>query len=411
MAIENIPTWSFEANWSNPFTETLEWLTSILTSPTGAEQRRSLRLYPRRELEFTVTVPFEERAAAENFIMLHGARDFHCPLWHEAYRLDAPALSGSGALLVRSAGNGGIVAGDVVFIGSPTNSLEFELVEVQSVAANLITLVAPISRTWGKSAKVHPIRKARFIDQPNLAGKGDSIATGTINVQVMEQNNDAVSYAALVDQLPTYSGFGVLTALPDFVDNAQRSFVRMVESYDNTLSFPIFRDTANRSFPTQSFRWTNRGRAEYDAFRKLLYALSGRFRPVWLPSHTADFRMVADTPAGAQYIQVGNIGYTASGGITGGRTTICILLTDGTQLYRTISTSTVTSSGDEVLALNTAFPSGLTASSVARISFMELSRLDQDRFEIVHQTDTQGVSNCTATFRAAPNIREERAGF
>jgi hypothetical protein len=37
-------------------TETLEWKTDVLQSPTGAEQRISRRLSPRRTFEFTTLV-------------------------------------------------------------------------------------------------------------------------------------------------------------------------------------------------------------------------------------------------------------------------------------------------------------------------------------------------------------------
>lgn len=49
MTIENIPVWPIEPNWNEPVKETLEWLTDIMTSPTGAEQRRCLRKYPRKD--------------------------------------------------------------------------------------------------------------------------------------------------------------------------------------------------------------------------------------------------------------------------------------------------------------------------------------------------------------------------
>lgn len=411
MAIENIPVWSFEPNWSNNVTESLEWLTSILSSPTGAEQRRSLRLYPRRELEFSIAVPFDERAAAENFTQRHGGRNIYLPLWHEAYRLESNAIAGTAALHVKSANNGGIAVGDVVFIGDPTNPLLFEMAEVQAVTSTLVTLTAPLAGTWPRNAKLHPVRKARLLDQPSFRTTSDSMASATVAFNFMEVNDDADPYAALADQFDTFESVSVITAEPDFSMASERGIERMIEEYDNRLSLPIYRDTANRAFSTQVHHWINRGRAEYEAFRKLAYVLSGRFRVAWLPSFTADFRMVADTPAGQQYLQVGNIGYIANGGIASGRTRICIKKTDGTRIYRRITNATVTSSGDEVLGLDAAFPAGLTRESVLRISFMQLCRLDQDRLEIVHKTDTQGVSLCSATFRAAPNLREVRAGF
>lgn len=410
MAIETIPVWPFEPNWSNNVTETLEWLTTILTSPTGAEQRRCNRLFPRREIEFTIAVADGERTAADTHIMLHGGRTMYLPLWHESYRLATPAVASAIALSVEDADNGGFAAGDILFVGSVTGPFDYELVEVAGVSGEVVTLAGSTSKPWPQHSRVHPVRKARLTDQPAFSGASDSLSTASCVFATMEVN-DEHDLSVAAESFETYDGFNVLTTEPDWSSKATRSFERMIDTYDNQVSSPIFRDTAGISFPTQSFHWINRGRAEYERFRKTVYALAGRFRPVWLPTFAADLQMVASTAAGASNLTIGMIGYTASGGIVTGRDRICIMKKDGTRHYRRIIGSSVTGDGHEVVVLDSPFAAGLERDSVLRISFMQLSRLNQDRLEIVHKTDTQGVSLCSATFRAAPNIREVRAGF
>ncbi|RUF67839.1 hypothetical protein IPC1105_33025, partial [Pseudomonas aeruginosa] len=46
-----ITAWSFAPDWADGVQESLEWLTELLTSTSGLEQRRSLRLSPRRSFE------------------------------------------------------------------------------------------------------------------------------------------------------------------------------------------------------------------------------------------------------------------------------------------------------------------------------------------------------------------------
>ncbi len=410
MAIENIPVWPYEPNWSNQLNESLEWMTSILASPTGAEQRRCMRRVPRREVEYQATVGGSERAAMEHLIMYHGGRDMYLPMWQESYRLSAGIASGVSTIPVGAANNGGIAAGDVVFIGNTTNSLEYELVEIQSVSANSLTLVSALVNDWPIDAKVHPVRKARLTDQPTMKRMTDSAATATVSFMVMEQNDDS-DLDATVSVFETYEGFSVLTTEPDWQQSSDRSFQRMMEEYDNRLSLPIYRDTANRSFSLQTFHWVNQGRAQYDAFRKLTYVLAGRFRSVWLPSFSADMILKADVANLSPIIRIANIGYTANGGVSSGRIDISITKADGTRQYRRIIASAETGDGDELLVLNSAFTGGLTKDSVLRISFMQLCRLNQDRLEIIHKTDTRGLSLCSATFIAAPNLRQVAAGF
>nr|WP_253767514.1 hypothetical protein [Pseudomonas aeruginosa] len=46
-----ITAWPFAPDWADGVQESLEWLTELLTSTSGVEQRRSLRLSPRRSFE------------------------------------------------------------------------------------------------------------------------------------------------------------------------------------------------------------------------------------------------------------------------------------------------------------------------------------------------------------------------
>jgi hypothetical protein len=410
MTIENLPVWTIEPNWSRPVTESLEWLTSVLSSPSGAEQRRCMRLYPRRHIEFDVATGNAERSAAEQTIMIHGGRTLYLPMWQEAYRLTNSVSIGATTLSMEDASNGSIRAGDVLYVGSVTSVVDYELVSVASVVGDVVTLDAPIENDWPKYSRVHPVRKARFVDQPSFQRVGDSVATGSVNFMIMQQN-DEFDGSVVPPSFDTYLGNYVLTSEPDSGQALDRNFERNLDTFDTELSLPLFRDTANISFGRQTYQWTNRGHAEYLAFKSMLYWFAGRLRNLWLPTFNSDLNMVADTPAGAQFLTVDNIGFTAAGGVAEGRTHVCIFKADGTRIYRQITGSTVTAAGDEVIGINGAVTGGLPKASVIRISFMQLCRLDQDRIEIAHQTDTRGVSSCSASFRAAPNLRQIAAGF
>jgi hypothetical protein len=216
---------------------------------------------------------------------------------------------------------------------------------------------------------------------------------------------------APVSFLDVYRGFNVLTADTDEGSTVDSTYERMMEEYDNDVGIALFRDSAELAFQSQTFHWVNAGRAEYEAFKRLTYHLAGRFMAVWLPTGSADMTVALDTPAGEKYLIVENFGYTEAGEPTEGRKFICVYLKNGTRLYRMIKSSTLDSSGREILSVDRAFYDGLTKSSVLRVSFMQLSRLNQDRLEIVHKTDTRGASLCSATFRAAPNIRQVKSGI
>lgn len=410
MAIEILPTWTFEPNWAGTYTEALEWLTDVLTSPKGAEQRRSLRLYPRKTIEFTSAVGNNDRQAFRQFLEAHSGRNFYLPQWHEAYRSGAGVPAGATSIPVPFADNGGIRVGDVIFIGG-AKARQFELAEVSAISPTAITLAAPLENGWEAFSKIHPVRKARLDDQPTLRKVSDSAMSFSISFRIMERNDDAPSEAVVVSHLDVYQGLNVLHTSPDEGDSNDFAFVRIMDELDNGTSIPQFFDIAGIPFPTQKHNWVSSGRQEYRQLKELLFRLRGRWGNIWLPSFTDDMRLVDQTPAGDQYLLVENFGLTFSGGIQAGHDHLVIFFCDGRREYRRITSSTVLSDDVEVIGVDQPFADGLLPEDVMRISFMRLSRLDQDRIEIVHVTDTQGVSRCAATFKSAPPLRTALAGF
>jgi hypothetical protein len=412
MAIETLPVWPFEPNWSGTYTEALEWLTDILTSPKGAEQRRSLRLYPRKTIEFTSAVGDNDNQVLRQFLEAHGSRNFYLPQWHESYRSTAAVVVGSDFIPCPNANNGGMRAGDVIFIGG-IKARQYELAEVEVVSPNGVTLTGPLGKTWPAFSKIHPCRKARLDDQPTLRKVTDRAMTFTTSFRIMEVNDDVTTQTPgeLLTSLDIYDGANVIALAPDEGGGVDFSFVRMVDNIDNQTGIPIFFDVATIPFHTQKHSWVINGRASYAQFKEMLFAFRGRATALWLPSFTDDMQISADTPVGDQYITVENFGFTLSGGLQTGHQHIAICFTDGTRAYRRIVGNTILGDDREIIGVDQPFPMGLKAADVLRISFIRLSRLDQDRLEIVHVTDTEGVSRCAATFKSAPNLRIEKPGF
>ncbi|QXV73590.1 putative tail assembly protein [Rhizobium phage RHph_X2_30] len=412
MAIEVLPVWPFEANWSGRVTEALEWLTDVLTSPSGAEQRRCLRLYPRKMIEFSCALGGNERAVFDQFLSTHGGRTFYLPQWHESYRSGAAVAAGATSIPCDSANNGGLRVGDVIFI-SGNDPRHYELAEVSALSSSAITLVSPLVASWPTFSKVHPVRKAHLDDQPTLRRVTDTTITFTATFRIMQRNDDVdivLGPSVTTDLLEIYQGFNVLSAVPDERESLDVGITRMIDVLDNEVGIPLYNDVAGIPFKSQKFNWVLHGRGNYDTLKKTFYHLRGRAIPIWLPTFFNDMQMVGNTVVGGTLIKIQNIGFTVSGGVETGREYIMVTRVDGSNTFHRIMSSAV--DGDnEIIGVDTPFASGLAAASVMRISFMALNRLDQDRIEIIHHTDTRGAAACTTTFRAAPDLRVVQPGF
>lgn len=83
----SLPVFSVIPNWKEGLLERLEYKTNVLTSTSDAEQRRAMRLYPRRSFEASFLREKSVRSRLDTFISGNGHGEFLMPLWHESLRL------------------------------------------------------------------------------------------------------------------------------------------------------------------------------------------------------------------------------------------------------------------------------------------------------------------------------------
>jgi len=83
----SLPVFSVIPNWKDGVLERLEYKTNVLTSTSDAEQRRAMRLYPRRSFEASFLRERSVRSRLDAFISGNGHGEFLVPLWHESLRL------------------------------------------------------------------------------------------------------------------------------------------------------------------------------------------------------------------------------------------------------------------------------------------------------------------------------------
>lgn len=398
--IEDIPVWPFDPNWTSSVGESLEWLTDVLMSPTGAEQRRSMRYYPRRSMNFTVAVEGAERSFLDNMLMSHGSADWYLPIWYDTTITTATSTT----TVIPCVPPSGIPVGTVVFVKGET-VYDFMFSEVTVVGVSSITVSPALARVVPAGTIIHPMTKARLVEQPAITAMSDSVETAEVQFLVVAKPVEIAVDPEDGGLLDTYRTFRVLTLESDWSDSVERGQQRLIDVMQTDAAISEFADTANRPFPTQSHKWVLDGIADHAEFYALAQVLRGRATPVWMPTWMYDMRLLAAISPGASSIIIARAGFTLGGGPRAEREDIMIELVNGTRLYRRITDSAVDGVGNETLVLDSTIPSAIAVENVVRICFMSLMRLDQDSIEIEHATDLVGVSEVQVTFRAAPNLR------
>lgn len=392
-----IIAWAFAPDWGDGVTETLTWATDILRSETGMEQRRAIRLAPRREFEAPMLFEGRERQLLDLSLFGWGSRVWALPIWPDIQLLATGVAAGATNIACATAGRDFRAGGLALLRGE--SAFAVEVVEVLSVESTGLILKRTTQQAWPAGSRLYPARAAQLMEQPSSSRLTDRAERLDVRFLVVEACDwPAVMPATL------YRGWSVLEERPDESEDLTRAYQRLLLELDSGSALPLLTDNAGLAFPVLQHRWLLDGRAQQAAFRSLLYALNGRQAALWVPSHADDLSLAATVSDVATTIDIEAIGYTRFGQSKPGRRDIRIELRDGSVLHRRITGSTALSADVERLAIDSALGRQVTPAEVLRISWLVLCRLDSDSVTIKHETDADGVARSQAVFRG---VRDE----
>jgi len=387
-----IVAWTFVPDWGDGVRERLACSTDILQSESGASQRRRLRLAPRREFEAPMYCEGRERQLLDLALYGWGDRIWAMPIWPDIQLLDAP------------------VALEATFIPCQTQYLDFragglalfraedaftyETVEVEAVESGGLVLRRPIRRSWPAGSRLYPVRTAQLMEPPVETKLTDKLVSVRVRFLVMEPCTWPELMPATL-----YRGKPVWDRRPDESEDLSIAAERLMLSLDSGMAIPQYTDPARRAFRLLGQRWLDQGRGERAALRSFIYAMWGRQKVVWVPTHMDDLAILATVASLATSVDVANIGYTRFSQGRAGRRDIRIELHDGSVFFRRITTSAEIDSEIERLVLDEPFGRVVEPSQVARISWIVLCRFENDVQELEHMTDSEGVASWSTTFR------------
>lgn len=436
--------WPFRPDWENGILERLEWLTDMMASTKGAEQRRPQRLTPRRTLEATFLPHGRQRAVFDLQVMVKGNDDWFLPLWFDVDVLQEPISATETALRTpyedrEFTKDGYAVIRPVTSSDHEYHTFTHEIVKIVGTKQDRLIVVrgqeGTTAREWPEGSEVYPLRQGRFVDQPSVNVVTAAIGSTNMKFMITEPNEwfglkrfsgygaaygssygtrrdisprtPAKNLGKVADPsyMPVFEGFKVMNAEPDYNQDMTMVYDRLINTLDNQNGIPEYQDALGFATPSQQHTWFLKGRAEQAAFRTMLYFLRGRVKPVWVPTFNADVQLIAPVPAGQNYIDIINIGYVATGSKSINRQCLAIQKNTGEWIFQRINACAVV--GDyERLELSNHFLEDLRPDDIYKISFMCVSRLDQDGVEINHVTDNQGLAKSVTTFRCTPDLRK-----
>lgn len=377
--------WPLLPDWKSGVRETLEWRTRVLgPSLTGVRQKRLMRLSPRRTFEFTLMPHKHGKRLLDNIRFGQGKREFMLPIWHDRQSFKTNILLGEDELPCVTAGYD--FSRYALIRSGDLNNFAFEVVEIDTIAADHLLLVNPTQYAWPAGSRLYPLRRAVVADFTRSQNLTPDASTLQVAFEVVE-TCDWPEY-----EFPAnYLGWPVWEFKHDWREARNLGFNRIISSVDNDTSLPEYFDFPDQVFGSLDTRWVARSRAENTVMRSALYTLAGRYRSVWVPSRLDDLKLVANITSGSAQLTVEYCGYTVFIAQKMGRRDLRIELRNGTVFYRRVVGSAEVGA-NEVLTLSSALGVNADRSQVRSISFMSLMQQASDSVTLSHETDANGVT-------------------
>lgn len=404
----SLPVFSVLPNWKDGIVERLSWLTDVMTSETGAEQRRAVRRHPRRSLEASFLRQRAQRARLDMFFV--GVGEYEClvPLWHEQVKmLDGITAGASGvAFSTNSTHMREFRTGDLVLVNDG-NPDDYMLLEVGEVEPSRFGWKESPGRSWPIGTRIYPLREARIRDAPQLSSHTESV--GSVQVRFELSKPDA--------RVPSWGNTGgnpTFGFRPSRKQSLTLSYSRKSFELDNSAGQVQVTDPGDAGAVMTRFGLTLFGRSATYAFRQFIAAARGRACHFYCPTFQADLEALEDIDGLTPTLQVRNVGLSQyMSRPQPVRLMIALQYRDGDvdTIYRTITQAAPLVLGEqamhaaaEILYLNEALPP-TRLSEIKRISFVSESRFEQDTFELHHVTNGSKAVEASVVIRQNYNTR------
>lgn len=373
---ERLILWFFDPE--RPIEERLAFLTQIIPSRTGLEQRIRQRGYPRQSFRISYRLEGRDRRKAVLRLMDWQGRSFGIPLREQGVQLTADASATDTVSVYTTEYSdfreGGLA---VVFLDQDT----FDVLEIDTITATTIQFTSNLQNSYLAGHLVMPVRTAEL---PTTVS-GQRYAVNVEDLTLLWTVLDNEVNLASVAGFSSYDG-KVLFDDPNIV---------IGDTKPEEFRFRVYDTDAETGLTERQIIWDQNKRIHQKAFvaitreaawklRQVLFAIRGRQVSFYIPTFADDLLVTANLTASANKMDVEHVGYVRFAQDRLPKNVIRVTFTDGTTLERVVLSSVEVDSDTERLSLDDVWPSTKTPEEVERVEFYELVRFDTDEFVLLH---------------------------
>jgi hypothetical protein len=346
-----------------PVTEQLAWLTDLIVSKDGTEQRWQIASTPRQSFDYDYPATAKRKVLAFNTVWGALPKEWLVPVWPQA-KLYGAVTAGLTTLPDVEVDSELRAPGLALLWQSDT---EWQIIGFDSFSGDdllLNTLTQAFSNAW-----LMPLRKG-FMQQNAVRRLNGYEARFNLNFTIIDN-------AALTPATPAqYLGDDLYT-VPTLFKGEELSddMLSNIDLFDPGMGLRAFYQNWTHSKIARSYRVVCEDPAEAWELREFLHRRAGRFRAFWQPSFENDLRLES-TGTIVTTMQIAKDGFLLH---ASDRTHIAIEA-NGVWYPRAITFITEVDADTVQLTLSSAV--NVAASAVSRISWLGLKRLNADRVEI-----------------------------
>lgn len=383
--------------YENNVKETLAFLTDIISSLDGKEQRIALRKQPRQIFEVEYKLTDNDRQRMQAVMMDWMDNQFGFPLYHEKVAVTS-AISASATLYPITGGDDVDfrVGGLAVII---TDANTFDVISILSITDTLITASDPSVNAYPAGTSIMPLRIARILRSIPGRRHTNNLEVFKVTFEVAENDTGALvgsttpGFWSLYNSRVLFDDCNVISN-----DSMAEQFSRKIFRIDNKTGIVKQSSTWDLYKRTHQKGFVARNRSEIIQLRKVLLALRGRQKAFYIPTFIEDLEVKAQLTISTNTMDIERIDYERFIVSRRPKKIFRITFTDDTSLVRVIQSVLSVDSTTERLTLDTTWPATQAVSTIKRVEFYELVRLDSD--EIVFVYPRIGLASVRTSIRA-----------
>ena len=372
-----VVVWPYGPSWDTPVTETLSWLTNVLRSYDGSEQRRGLRTKPRRAFSYGFKTVRQESSRLENLLWGWQNRLYALPVWTDKTKLTSDHSAG-GMTVAVSTDTYSFEVGGLLTIY--LNDRTMEIAEIDSVDADHVSLVRPLENSWPKGTVVMPVVLGHLPTNVPLMRMSSQAVVGTLTFTTDPVSTDPYLPTQVAPTI--YDGLEVITRQPNWGSSLSNEFSYMFDQLDQQTGAITWDTTEDFPRITRSYTWLLSSRAKIKDFRSMLGRRLGMRNAMYVPTWHDDFNVARELGSADVGLYVLDNEFRLMVGDDPARNHLMIRLKNGQVFYRKI-VGVSTDGTDSVLTLDSSLGQYVAKDDFKTVHLLMRSRLATDEVSLV----------------------------